>query len=114
MSETAQDFIAALTFNSDGLIPVVVQEQGTKDVLMLAWMNVEALELTFATKAATYWSRSRNEIWVKGATSGNTQQVVDAFYDCDADTVLLTVIQQGGACHTGAHTCFAQHQVELP
>jgi len=113
MSESAHDFIAALTFNSDGLVPVVVQEASTKAVLMMAWMNSQALEQTFTTKAATYWSRSRNEIWIKGATSGNSQQVVDIAYDCDADTILLTVVQSGGACHTGSRTCFDQHHGDL-
>lgn len=113
MSETAANFISALKFNSAGLIPVVVQEANSKEVLMLAWMNSEAVALTLETSAATYWSRSRNELWVKGQTSGNTQEVVSLAYDCDADTILLTVIQHGSACHTGDSTCFDQHRVEL-
>lgn len=114
MSESAANFISALNFNSAGLIPVVVQDAHSKDVLMMAWMNLEAVTQTLETSAATYWSRSRNELWVKGKTSGNTQEVVSIAYDCDADTILLTVIQEGGACHTGDKTCFDQNQIELP
>jgi len=113
MSEAAANFTSALNFNSAGLIPVVVQDVNSKDVLMVAWMNLEAVTQTLETSAATYWSRSRNELWVKGQTSGNTQEVVAIAYDCDADTVLLTVIQHGGACHTGDRTCFDQHRIEL-
>ncbi|NBX70961.1 MAG: phosphoribosyl-AMP cyclohydrolase [Actinobacteria bacterium] len=112
MSETAANFTSALNFNSAGLIPVVVQEANSKEVLMLAWMNIEAVTLTIETSAATYWSRSRNELWVKGQTSGNTQEVVAIAYDCDADTILLTVNQNGAACHTGDRTCFDQHRIE--
>jgi len=114
MSETVANFTSALNFNGDGLIPVVVQEHTSKEVLMLAWMNLEAVTQTLETSAATYWSRSRNELWVKGATSGNTQEVKAIAYDCDADTILLTVSQHGNACHTGDHTCFDQHEVALP
>lgn len=114
MSETATNFISALKFNSAGLIPVVVQDAHSKAVLMMAWMNSDAIVQTFQTSAATYWSRSRNELWVKGETSGNTQQVVSIAYDCDADTILLTVIQHGAACHTGDYTCFDKNQIELP
>ena len=113
MSETAASFTSALNFNSAGLIPVVVQESQSKEVLMLAWMNLEAVTQTIETSAATYWSRSRNELWVKGATSGNTQEVRAIAYDCDADTILLTVVQHGAACHTGDHTCFDQHHIEM-
>lgn len=112
MSETAANFTSALNFNSAGLIPVVVQEANSKEVLMLAWMNIEAVTLTIETSAATYWSRRRNELWVKGQTSGNTQEVVAIAYDCDADTILLTVNQNGAACHTGDRTCFDQHRIE--
>jgi phosphoribosyl-AMP cyclohydrolase len=113
MSESAAKFTAALNFNSVGLIPVVVQEATSKAVLMLAWMNLDAVTQTLETSAATYWSRSRNELWVKGQTSGNTQEVVAIAYDCDADTIFLTVIQHGGACHTGDTTCFDKHKIEL-
>ena len=93
-------------FNADGLVPAVCQEVETGEVLMLAWMNREALELTLSTRQATYFSRSRNELWVKGATSGHTQAVHTLALDCDGDTVLVRVSQVGSACHTGDHTCF--------
>lgn len=89
-----------------GLVPVVVQEIDGGKVLMLAWANAEALELTLSTGRGTYWSRSRGEIWVKGATSGNTQQVVKVSLDCDGDAVLYQVHQTGPACHTGTLSCF--------
>jgi len=95
-----------LTRNDQGLVPVIVQEASTKDVLMLAWMDDEALRRTLATGRATYWSRSRQEYWVKGETSGHAQQVREVRLDCDGDTLLMTVDQTGGACHTGDHTCF--------
>lgn len=97
---------ARLKRNPDGLVPAVVQEASTGDVLMLAWMDDEALARTLATRRATYWSRSRREYWVKGETSGHTQRVHTVSLDCDGDTVLLRVDQTGGACHTGDHTCF--------
>jgi phosphoribosyl-AMP cyclohydrolase len=93
-------------WNADGLLPAVVQEYHSGDVLMLAWMNAEALSLTLETRRGTYWSRSRQEIWVKGETSGHTQAVREVRLDCDADTILLKVDQVGPACHTGAHSCF--------
>ena len=92
--------------NADGLICAVVQEAGTGDVLMVAWMDDDALERTLTTREATYFSRSRGTQWIKGATSGHTQKVLEVRLDCDADTVLLTVEQTGGACHTGDHSCF--------
>ncbi|VEI02184.1 phosphoribosyl-AMP cyclohydrolase [Acidipropionibacterium jensenii] len=95
-----------LTHNAAGLVPAVVQEAGSRDVLMLAWMDDEALARTLATRRATYWSRSRQEYWVKGETSGHTQHVREVRLDCDGDTILLLVDQTGGACHTGDHTCF--------
>lgn len=96
-----------LRWNSDGLIPVVVQEHSTKQVLMHAWMNREALELTLATGWATYWSRSRQSLWKKGETSGDFQKVEAIYTDCDSDTLLLLVEQQGkGCCHTGSMSCF--------
>lgn len=102
-----------VAFNDQGLVPVVVQETTTRDVLMLAWMDEEALSRTLRTGRATYWSRSRQAYWVKGETSGNHQHVVGARLDCDGDTVLLTVDQTGPACHTGAETCFATQPVML-
>jgi phosphoribosyl-AMP cyclohydrolase len=89
-----------------GLIPVVVQDAKTKEVLMLAYANKEALENTLKTGKGTYWSRSRKELWVKGETSGHTQKVVRVVADCDYDTVLYVVEQKGPVCHTGAETCF--------
>ncbi|TCI99787.1 phosphoribosyl-AMP cyclohydrolase [Aeromicrobium sp. IC_218] len=90
----------------NGLVPAVVQEASTKDVLMLAWMDDEALRRTLESGRATYWSRSRQEYWVKGETSGHVQQVREVRLDCDGDTLLLVVDQTGAACHTGDHTCF--------
>lgn len=89
-----------------GLFPVIAQDATTRCVLMLAWMNVEALRRTVTTRRATYWSRSRNAYWVKGETSGHTQYVQEVRLDCDGDTVLLLVDQEGTACHTGRKTCF--------
>src|SRR5919202_1466668 len=98
---------AAVRYNADGLVPAVVQEQGTGAVLMLAWMNREALAKTLETGRTWFWSRSRQEYWCKGETSGDRQWVREAYYDCDGDTILLVVEQEGrGACHTGERTCF--------
>ncbi len=91
----------------DGLVAAIVQEAGTGDVLMLGWMDDEALRRTLATGRATYWSRSRGEYWVKGLTSGHHQHVEKVALDCDGDALLLTVVQTGAACHTGTHTCFS-------
>ncbi|WP_335755082.1 phosphoribosyl-AMP cyclohydrolase [Tessaracoccus flavescens] len=93
-------------YNSDGLVPAISQDEDTREVLMLAWMDEEALRRTLTTGKATYWSRSRQEYWVKGETSGNHQAVVDVALDCDGDTILVTVRQTGAACHTGNRTCF--------
>ena len=90
----------------DGLLPAIVQQYDTKEVLMLAWMDDEALHRTLTTGRGTYWSRSRREYWVKGDTSGNVQWVKHVALDCDGDTVLVQVDQVGGACHTGDRTCF--------
>ena len=108
LSGSAQDEAPDLRpkFNSDGLIAAITQDAETGDVLMLAWMNAEALAATLATKRATYWSRSRGELWVKGETSGHVQEVVEVRVDCDQDAVLLKVKQTGGACHTGRASCF--------
>ncbi len=89
-----------------GLIPVVIQDAKTKEILMQAYANKEAVALTLKTKKATYWSRSRNEIWVKGETSGNTQKVISVSTDCDYDSLLYVVEQTGPACHTGEYSCF--------
>lgn len=93
-------------FDERGLVPAVAQQHGTGEVLMLAWMDAEALRRTLETRRATYWSRSRQDYWVKGETSGAAQHVREVRLDCDGDTVLLTVEQTGGACHTGDRTCF--------
>jgi phosphoribosyl-AMP cyclohydrolase len=98
--------IDGLRFNDQGLVPAIVQEARSGAVLMLAWMDAEALRRTVSTGQATYWSRSRGEYWVKGETSGNGQRVREVRADCDGDTVLLIVEQTGPACHTGAATCF--------
>lgn len=95
-----------LKFNSDGLIPTIVQDINTNEVLMLAYMNREAFEKTLETRLAHYWSRSREKLWLKGETSGHFQHVKSIKIDCDNDTVLLMVHQEGAACHTGHHSCF--------
>jgi phosphoribosyl-AMP cyclohydrolase len=97
---------ALLRRNPAGLVPAIVQEYGTGAVLMLAWMDDEALHRTLTSGRATYWSRSRAAYWVKGDTSGHHQYVKSVKLDCDGDTLLVTVEQVGAACHTGAHTCF--------
>lgn len=95
-----------IRYNEQGLVPAIAQEATTGEVLMMAWMNAEAVRRTIQTGRATYWSRSRGELWVKGETSGHTQQVVSVHLDCDGDTVLVKVNQTGAACHTGNRTCF--------
>ncbi len=104
---TEQNLIDKLDWKKmDGLIPVVVQDADTKEVLMLAYANKEALENTIKTGRGTYWSRSRQELWVKGETSGHTQKIKRVVADCDYDAVLYVVEQKGPVCHTGADTCF--------
>ena len=98
--------IEELKYDSNGLIPCVVQDANTREVLMVAWMNAESLRLTQETGETVFWSRSRQELWHKGATSGNTQKVVELRYDCDADTLLALVEPAGPACHTGETSCF--------
>lgn len=105
--------ISRVRFGERGLVPVVVQDHASRDVLMLAWMNAEALRRTLTEGRATYWSRSRGEYWRKGDTSGNIQTVTGARIDCDGDTVLLTVEQTGAACHTGTRTCFDSDDRDL-
>ena len=97
----------AVKYNADGLVPVITQDADNGDVLMFAWMSRETLRMTLAEGRMVYWSRSRQEIWRKGDTSGDHQDVKEAFYDCDEDVLLFKVVQHGnGACHTGARTCF--------
>lgn len=99
--------LAAVKYNSDGLVPAIAQCIETGDILMMAWMNAESLAMTFAEGRMVYWSRSRSELWRKGDTSGDRQFVREAYYDCDGDTLLFKVLQEGkGACHTGERTCF--------
>ena len=102
----AADPTVGLQFNQAGLVCAVVQQFDSKEVLMVAWMDAEALRRTLETGAATYFSRSRQAYWVKGETSGNTQRVVEVRRDCDGDTLLVLVDQKGVACHTGTRTCF--------
>ncbi|MCT1459482.1 phosphoribosyl-AMP cyclohydrolase [Aestuariimicrobium sp. p3-SID1156] len=104
---------ARLKRNDAGLVAAIAQDATTGAVLMQAWMNDEALHLTLTTGRATYWSRSRNELWVKGETSGHVQQVREVRLDCDGDSILLAVDQTGPACHTGAATCFTRDVLPL-
>ncbi|MFN7180786.1 phosphoribosyl-AMP cyclohydrolase [Hyphomonas sp.] len=108
LTGSAQDETSELrpNFDASGLIAAIAQDAETGEVLMLAWMNSEALRLTLETKRATYWSRSRGALWVKGEMSGHVQEVVEVRVDCDQDAVLLKVLQTGGACHTGRDSCF--------
>jgi phosphoribosyl-AMP cyclohydrolase len=103
------DWLNKVNWSADGLVPVIAQEAGTSKVLMFAWMNREALQLTVETGHAVYWSRSRKKLWHKGEESGHQQKVMEIRLDCDEDVVLLTVEQMGGiACHTGRYRCFFQ------
>ena len=102
-----EEELALVKYNADGLVPVVTQDANTKQVLMMAWMNAETLRMTLAEGRMVYYSRSRQEVWRKGDTSGDRQFVREGFYDCDVDTLLFLVEQEGnGACHTGAVSCF--------
>ena len=103
---TADELIAMVKFDDRGLVPVVTQDVSDGSVLMVAWANDAAIRSTFGTRRASYWSRSRNSLWVKGETSGHFQEVEEVRYDCDVDTLLYRVRQEGPACHTGERTCF--------
>ncbi|WRH68344.1 MAG: phosphoribosyl-AMP cyclohydrolase [Planktothrix sp. GU0601_MAG3] len=106
-----QDYlwIEALKFNAQGLIPAIAQDAEDGTILMMAWMNKESIQKTLETQEVHYWSRSRSELWHKGATSGHIQKLKSLYYDCDADTLLLKIEQIGNiACHTGARSCFFQ------
>jgi len=103
---TRDEFLAAVTFNADGLVAAIAQDHKSREILMLAWMNRETLLETLTTGQVTYWSRSRQARWRKGETSGHTQRLVEASVDCDGDTLLFKVDQTGPACHTGNPTCF--------
>ena len=105
--EATDEQLAQVRYDADGLVPAIVQDHASGEVLMLAWMTAETLRLTLAEGRTVFWSRSRAEVWRKGETSGDVQRVHAAYYDCDGDTLLLVVHQDGkGACHTGARTCF--------
>ncbi|GAA4791369.1 phosphoribosyl-AMP cyclohydrolase [Corynebacterium canis] len=111
--ELAPAIAAKVRFNDAGLVPAIVQAAETHEVLMMAWMDSHALAFTLATRRGTYYSRSRQEYWIKGLISGHVQRVVSASLDCDGDTVLLQVHQTGAACHTGSRTCFDDRHLEL-
>ena len=99
--------LAAVTYDRDGLVPAIVQDASTGRVLMMAWMNADTLKLSLAEGRTVFWSRSRGEVWRKGETSGDRQWIREAYYDCDGDTLLFLVEQEGaGACHTGQPSCF--------
>ena len=105
--DATEEQLGTVTYNADGLVAAIVQEQGTGDVLMMAWMNAETLRESLESGRTVFWSRSRQERWAKGDTSGDRQWIREAYYDCDGDTLLFVVEQEGaGACHTGAHSCF--------
>lgn len=107
-----REFIESLKYNDDGLIPAIVQDEKTKDILMLAYMNKNSLLATLETFVMTYYSRSRKSLWIKGETSGNKQYMKKIFYDCDSDTLLFYVEQIGsGACHTGSYSCFYREHI---
>lgn len=101
-----EQFLRAVRFDAQGLVPAIAQDAKTGAVLMLAWMNEEALRRTIAAGDVTYWSRSRQQLWRKGETSGHTQRLIEVWVDCDGDTLLLKVDQTGPACHTGEPVCF--------
>jgi phosphoribosyl-AMP cyclohydrolase len=110
-----EDDLAKIRFDDAGLVPAIIQEEATGAVLMMAWMNRASLEKTLATGRVVFWSRSRQEEWIKGETSGDRQWVRKAYYDCDGDVLLFVVEQEGrGACHTGAHTCFTAFRSDAP
>ena len=109
VAETAvRQALAAIRFTDDGLVPAIAQQHDSGEVLMMAWMNRDAVRETLATGRACYWSRSRGRLWRKGESSGQTQRLVDFRIDCDGDTLLLLVDQAGVACHTGRRSCFFQ------
>ncbi|QGQ93759.1 bifunctional phosphoribosyl-AMP cyclohydrolase/phosphoribosyl-ATP diphosphatase HisIE [Paenibacillus psychroresistens] len=105
-AQSLNELTASIRWDAQGLIPAIVQDAASKDVLTLAYMNAESLKLTIESGETWFWSRSRSELWHKGATSGHTQQIKSLAYDCDADTILVKVIPNGPACHTGKQGCF--------
>lgn len=112
VTTNARQAIEKARFGADGLLPAVIQQQGTREVLMVGYMDAEALRRTLTEGRVTFWSRSRSEYWRKGDTSGHVQLVRAAAFDCDADALLVTVEQVGPACHTGAHACFDVEPLE--
>ncbi|WP_425080670.1 phosphoribosyl-AMP cyclohydrolase [Ruegeria arenilitoris] len=106
MSATVAFDPSSLKFNEAGLIPAIAQDASSGEVLMMAWMNIQAIEKTLETGSVTYWSRSRQSFWIKGETSGHVQELVDFRFDCDRDCLLVLVRQTGAACHTNRRTCF--------
>ncbi len=104
--DTVKSFLETVKFDANGLVPAIVQDHETGKVLMMAWMNLVSLQMTLERKQACYWSRSRKQLWLKGESSGNMQDVHDILIDCDGDTLILKVSQTGGACHVGYHSCF--------
>lgn len=112
MTDLLDDFLEEVKFDRNGLIPAIAQEQGSGEILMMAWMNAQSLAQTVARKEAVYWSRSRKKLWHKGDESGHVQRVKSIRMDCDNDVILLTVEQMGGiACHTGRKSCFFRELV---
>lgn len=106
MTTQTESLLDAVKFDKDGLVPAIAQDAETGKVLMLAYMNRESLEITLKERKMCYWSRSRKELWRKGATSGNTQDVKEILIDCDGDALVFKITQKGGACHTGYESCF--------
>jgi phosphoribosyl-AMP cyclohydrolase len=112
MINASDRLLDAVQFNDNGLVAAIVQDDTSDEVLMMAFMTADTLEMTLQTGRMTYWSRSREEVWVKGATSGNTQHVQTVRLDCDGDALLFRVKQRGGACHTGHESCFYRRATE--
>ena len=112
-SNDSPSFLKEIRWNTDGLIPAIAQDHASGDILMMAWMNAEALNLTYSEQRAIYWSRSRQQLWRKGEESGHVQLIKEILLDCDEDVILLKVEQQGGiACHTGRRSCFYRQLVD--
>lgn len=111
LNSSAEEVIEKIKFNSEGLVPVIIQDFANNEVLMLAWMNEEALKRILTEERVTFWSRSRQEYWRKGDTSGHKQLVREIFHDCDLDTLLIKVEQIGAACHTGTRSCFTNREI---
>jgi phosphoribosyl-ATP pyrophosphohydrolase/phosphoribosyl-AMP cyclohydrolase len=109
-----EELLNEIKYDARGLVPAIVQHAETKEVLMMAYMNAESLRLTTEMGETVFWSRSRNELWHKGATSGNVQHVIEIRVDCDADTLLVLVNPSGPACHTGQQTCFYRELSKAP